>query len=79
MHDLEHLTLMSQAIESFHILNPAGFTDLDILRNLMALGPGQLDMEHHSSVATLGELRYQMGLSHRMTFRYISQIGRAHV
>ena len=72
MHDLECLTLMSQAIESFHVLNPAGFTNLDILRNLMALGPGQLDTECHSSVATLGELRYQMGSSHRMTFWYIS-------
>ena len=72
MHDLECLTLMSQAIESFHVLNPAGFTDIDILWNLMALGPGQLDGEHHLSIATLGELHYQMGSSHRMTFQYIS-------
>ena len=36
------------------------------------LGPGQLDAERHSSVATLGELHYRMGSSHRMTFRYIS-------
>ena len=71
MHDLECLTLMSQVIESFHTLSPAGFTNIDILWNLTALGPGQLDTECHSSIAMVGELCYRIGSSHRMTFQYI--------
>ena len=73
LHDMHRLTLMSRAIENFHSVNAAGFTDIDILQNFMAMGPGQLDAERHLHTPNLSELRYRMGSSHRMTFRYIAE------